>query len=58
MLYVVPGPESSEFAFCDNAVYYIPISVTNPLKPGSVAFQLLTSNGSAAVQPARAPGRR
>ena len=45
--YVLPGPESNEFVFCDNAVYYIAISATNPLKPGSVGFQLITSNGSA-----------
>lgn len=51
VLFVVPGPESSEFVFCDNALYYIPISVTNPLKPGSVAFNLLSKDGSASVQP-------
>lgn len=49
--YVVAGPESSEFVFCDNAVYYIPISPSNPLKPGSVSFNLLTRDGCAAVQP-------
>ena len=51
VLYVLPGTESSEFVFCDNAIYYIPISVTNPLKPGSVAFNLLSNDGCAAVQP-------
>lgn len=49
--YVVPGPESSEFVLCDNKIYYIPISPTNPLKPGSVAFQVLSGDGSAPVQP-------
>lgn len=49
--YVVPGPEGSEFVFCDRAVYYIPISATNPLKPGSVAFQTLSADGAAQVQP-------
>jgi hypothetical protein len=44
--YVVPGPESSEFVFCDRRIYYIPISPTNPLKPGSVAFQLLSGDGA------------
>jgi hypothetical protein len=34
VLYVVPGADGSEFVFCDNAVYYIPINQTNPLKPG------------------------
>lgn len=47
VLFVVPGQEGSEFVFCDNAVYYIPISVTNPLKPGSVAFNLLSKDGCA-----------
>jgi hypothetical protein len=48
---VVPGAESSEFVFCDGVIYYIPISPTNPLKPGSVQFQLLSSDGAANVQP-------
>lgn len=51
VLYVVPGPESSEFVFCDTRLYYIPISPTNPLKPGSVQFQVLSSDGCAQVQP-------
>lgn len=51
VLHVVPGMESSEFVFCDNALYYVPISVTNPLKPGSVAFNKISSDGAAAVQP-------
>lgn len=51
VLYVVPGMESAEFVFCNNAVYYIPITVTNPLKPGSVSFNQLTSDGAAKVQP-------
>jgi hypothetical protein len=51
VLFVVAGPESSEFVFCDNGVYYIPISAANPLKPGSVAFNLLTADGCATVQP-------
>ncbi|SEE51983.1 hypothetical protein [Bradyrhizobium lablabi] len=49
--YVVAGPESSEFVFCDNGLYYIPISTTNPLKPGSVGFNLLSGDGAARVQP-------
>jgi len=52
VLFVVPGPESSEFVFCDRAVFYIPISAANPLKPGSVAFQTISNDGTAAnVQP-------
>lgn len=49
--YVSSGPEGSEFIFCDRALFYIPISVTNPLKPGSVSFQLLSGDGCAQVQP-------
>lgn len=49
--YVVPGPESSEFVFCDRRIYYIPISPTNPLRPGSVQFQILSGDGCAQVQP-------
>jgi hypothetical protein len=49
--FVVPGPESSEFVFCDTKIYYIPISTTTPLIPGSVGFQLLSGDGVAAVQP-------
>jgi hypothetical protein len=52
--YVVPGPESSEFVFCDQKLYYIPISPANPLAPGSVQFQLLSDDGAAAVQPRKA----
>lgn len=51
VFYVVPGPEGSEFVFCDRALWYIPISVTNPLKPGSVGFSLLSGDGCAQVQP-------
>lgn len=51
VLYVVPGPESSEFVFCDHKVYYIKIDASNPLKPGSVGFQTLSGDGAARVQP-------
>ena len=51
--YVVPGPEGSEFVFCDRGVFYIPISETNPLKPGSVAFKLLSDDGAAPIKPRR-----
>ncbi len=49
--HVVPGPESSEFVFTDRGLYYVPINASNPLKPGSVAFQLITSDGCARIQP-------
>jgi hypothetical protein len=48
VLFVLPGMESSEFVFCDNAVYYIPITVADPLEPGSVAFNLISQQGCAA----------
>jgi hypothetical protein len=54
--YVVSGPESSEFVFCDHKVYYIKIDAQNPLKPGSVSFQTLSSDGAASVQPRAAQG--
>jgi hypothetical protein len=47
----VPGPESSEFIFCDRKIYYVPISPTNPLAPGSVQFQLLSGDGAGPVTP-------
>src|SRR5438105_2685394 len=49
--YVVPGPESSEFVFCDHRNYYIKIDASNPLRPGSVGFQVLSGDGAARVQP-------
>jgi hypothetical protein len=49
--YVMAGPESSEFVFCDKRLYYIRIDATNPLKPGSVGFQTLSGDGCAQVQP-------
>jgi len=49
--YVVPGAEGSEFVFCDNAIYYVPINQATPLKPGSVAFNTLLSEGVGQVQP-------
>lgn len=55
VLYVVPGAEGSEMVFCDNRVYYIPISINNPLKPGSVAFNQISGDGCYPVQP-RAAG--
>jgi len=54
--YVAAGPESSEFVFCDHAVYYIKIDAQNPLKPGSVSFQTLSNDGAATVQPRASQG--
>jgi hypothetical protein len=48
---VVPGAESSEFVFTDKGIWYIAISATNPLRPGSVGFQRVSSDVCANVQP-------
>jgi hypothetical protein len=48
---VVAGPESSEFVFTDKGIWYIAISATNPLKPGSVGFQRVSGDVCANVQP-------
>jgi hypothetical protein len=44
-------PGELEFVFCDKKLYYIKIDATNPLRPGSVGFQLLSGDGCASVQP-------
>lgn len=56
VLYVVPGMDGTEFVFCDNGLFHIPIGPTNPLKPGSVAFLMITGDGAAQVQPRRIGG--
>lgn len=45
VLFVLAGIESSEFIFCDNAIYYIPITQAAPLEPGSVAFTAISEQG-------------
>jgi len=55
VLYVIAGMESSEFVFTDRAIYYIPISPSFPLEPGSIAFNKLSDFGCLMnVQPRRA----
>lgn len=49
VLYMLGGPD--QFVFTDGGVYYIPISESNPLKPGSVSFVRITSDGAGVVQP-------
>lgn len=52
VLYVVPGMESSEFVFCDKAIYYIPITPTVPLTPNNITFNALSRTGcQAGVEP-------
>jgi len=49
--FVVAGAESDEFVFCDNAIYWIPINVQNPLSAtGAVVFNKI-DEGAAPVQP-------
>lgn len=54
VLYCIPGMDGSLFVFCDNRLYYIPITVQNPLKPGSVQFSVISEDECGAVQPRRA----
>lgn len=46
---------ADEFVFTDRGVKYIPISETNPLKPGSVAFREIPSPPSSSVRPISTP---
>jgi hypothetical protein len=49
--FVVPGAESDEFVFGDNATYWIPINIQNPLSAtGAVVFNRI-DEGAAQVQP-------
>ncbi len=51
---VIAGNEGTEFVLCDNAVFGIPINVTNPLSGSSgVTFQKITDDGAWNVQPRR-----
>ncbi len=52
-LYVQGGAD--QFIFTDRGVYYIPISASNPLKPGSIEFREVTSEGCAQVRPVNTP---
>lgn len=52
--FVLAGPESNELVFTDNGLWYIPITVTSPLIPGSVVFNVVSSDACANVQPRKA----
>lgn len=45
VLFLIGGMESSQFVFCDNVIYYVPITTSSPLAPGSVAFNRLSKHG-------------
>lgn len=42
---------ADEFVFTDAGVFYIPISESNPLAPGSIAFREITTDAAASVRP-------
>lgn len=50
-VYSVVGALGDEFVLTDKGVRQIPISTGNPLKPGSVAFNFVTDEPSAQVEP-------
>jgi hypothetical protein len=46
---VVGGAD--EFVFTDKGVYYVPISVSNPLIPGSIDFRLISDDPASDIRP-------
>lgn len=42
---------ADQFVFTDRGVFYVPISAANPLKPGSIEFRQITSEGASSVKP-------
>lgn len=42
---------ADEFVFTDTGVYYIPISASNPLRPGSIEFRKISKDAAAPVRP-------
>jgi hypothetical protein len=51
VVFVMGGPD--QFVFTENVIYYIPISESNPLAPGSVGFREIGTGGCAEVRPVR-----
>lgn len=49
VLHVVGGPD--ELVFTDKSVFYVPISATNPLVPGSVEFIFIGGIGANSAKP-------
>jgi hypothetical protein len=43
---------SDQFVLTDRGIFFIPISESNPLTPGSVAFRLIDASGASAVSAA------
>ena len=50
---VMGGPD--QFVLTDKGVYYIPISESSPLMPGSVAFRLVSPDSSSNIRPVWTP---
>lgn len=53
--HVIAGSESAEFVITDGGVFYLDISASNPLAPGSVSFIKVTSDAAANVKPISMP---
>lgn len=49
VLDVVGGAD--EFVFTDKGVYYVPVSTSNPLIPGSIDFKLISDDPAASIRP-------
>lgn len=49
VLDVVGGAD--EFVFTDKGVYYVPVSTSNPLIPGSIDFRLISDDPAAPIRP-------
>jgi len=49
VLYMTGGAD--QYVFTSRGVYYIPISASNPLKPGGIEFRQISSESVGAVQP-------
>jgi len=42
---------ADQFVFTEKSIYYIPISASNPLAPGSIEFRAIGTGGSSGVEP-------
>lgn len=42
---------ADQFVFTEKTIYYIPISATNPLAPGSIEFRAIGTGGCSQVEP-------
>lgn len=49
VLDVIGGAD--EFIFTDKGVYYVPVSTSNPLIPGSIDFRLISDDPSSTIRP-------